>query len=138
MTTKKHEVPQELLASLLAHYKQPEDMIGENGQLKQPTKRLLQKALDAQLTEHLGHDQHETLANASGNNHNGKSGKSGKTLKGDFGELRIEVPCDCHGSFEPRLIPKHQPRWAGFDDKIMWKSGRSSKRPTPSSRCTCL
>jgi putative transposase len=116
MNTKKHEVPQELLTSLLANYKKPEDLIGENGLLKQLTKLLVEKALDAELTEHLGHERHESVANASGNTRNGKSKK---TLKGDFGELPIEVPRDRHGSFEPQLIPKHQTHWAGFDDKII-------------------
>ncbi len=116
MTTKKHEVSEELLASLLADYKKPEDLIGENGLLKQLTKLLVEKALDAELTEHLGHDRHETVANASGNTRNGKSKK---TLKGEFGELPIEVPRDRKGTFEPQIIPKHQTRWAGFDDKII-------------------
>ena len=116
MTTKKHEVPEELLASLLADYKKPEDLIGENGLLKQLTKRLVEKALEAELTEHLGHDCHQTVANTLGNTRNGKSKK---TLKGEFGELPIEVPRDRKGSFEPQLIPKHQTRWAGFDDKII-------------------
>lgn len=116
MTTKKHEVPEELLASLLADYKKPEDLIGENGLLKQLTKRLVEKALEAELTEHLGHDRHQTVANTSGNTRNGKSKK---TLKGEFGELPIEVPRDRKGSFEPQLIPKHQTRWSGFDDKIV-------------------
>lgn len=116
MTTKKHEVPQELLASLLADYKKPEDLIGENGLLKQLTKLLVEKALDVELTEHLGHERHEAVANASGN---ARNGKSKKTLKGEFGELPIEVPRDRHGSFEPQLIPKHQTGWNGFDDKII-------------------
>ena len=116
MTTKKHEVPEELLSGLLANYKKPEDLIGENGLLKQLTKLLVEKALDAELTEHLGHDRHQSVANASGNTRNGKSKK---TLKGEFGELPIEVPRDRHGSFEPQLIPKHQTRWNGFDDKII-------------------
>ena len=116
MSTKKHEVPEELLSGLLANYKKPEDLIGENGLLKQLTKLLVEKALDAELTEHLGHDRHEAVANASGNTRNGKSKK---TLKGEFGELPIEVPRDRHGSFEPQLIPKHQTRWTGFDDKII-------------------
>ena len=116
MTTKKHEVPEELLASLLADYKKPEDLIGENGLLKQLTKLLVEKALDAELTEHLGHDRHEAVANASGNTRNGKSRK---TLKGEFGELPIEVPRDRKGTFEPQIIPKHQTRWSGFDDKII-------------------
>ena len=116
MSTKKHEVPEELLSGLLANYKKPEDLIGENGLLKQLTKLLVEKALDAELTEHLGHDRHESVANTSGNTRNGKSKK---TLKGEFGELPIEVPRDRHGSFEPQLIPKHQTRWMGFDDKII-------------------
>ena len=116
MTPKKHDVPKELLSSLLANYKKPEDLIGENGLLKQLTRLLVERALDAELTEHLGYDRHETVANASGNTRNGKSRK---TLKGDFGELPIEVRRDRHGSFEPQLIPKHHIRWAGFEDKII-------------------
>lgn len=116
MSTKKHEVPEELLSGLLANYKKPEDLIGENSLLKQLTKLLVERALDAELTEHLGHERHETVANTAGNTRNGKSKK---TLKGEFGELPIEVPRDRHGSFEPQLIPKHQTRWAGFDDKII-------------------
>nr|WP_315229124.1 IS256 family transposase [uncultured Albidiferax sp.] len=116
MKTKKHEVRQELLSSLLAKYKKPEDLIGENGLLNQLTKLLVEKALDTELTHHLGHARHEAVANASGNTRNGKSKK---TLKGEFGELPIEVPRDRHGSFEPQLVPKHQTRWAGFDDKVI-------------------
>ena len=113
---KKHDVPESLLASLLADYKKPEDLIGENGLLKQLTKLLVEKALDAELTEHLGHGKNEPVANPGGNTRNGKSRK---TLKGEFGELPIEIPRDRHGTFEPQLIPKHQTRWAGFDEKIL-------------------
>ena len=116
MSKKKHDVPEELLAGLLANYKKPEDLIGEEGLLKHLTKLVVERALEAEMTEHLGHGKHEPVANASGNTRNGKSRK---TLKGDFGELPIEVPRDRHGSFEPQLIPKHQTRWAGFDDKIL-------------------
>ena len=116
MSKKKHEVPEELLAGLLANYKKPEDLIGEEGLLKYLTKRVVERALEAEMTEHLGHGKHEQVANASGNTRNGKSRK---TLKGEFGALPIEVPRDRHGSFEPQLIPKHQTRWAGFDDKIL-------------------
>jgi len=116
MTTRKHEVPDELLSSLLADYKKPEDLIGENGLLKQLTKLLVERALDAEMTEHLGHDKHEPVANPNGNTRNGRSRK---TLKGEFGELPIEIPRDRHGSFEPQLVPKHQTRWNGFDEKIL-------------------
>jgi putative transposase len=116
MSTKKHAVPEELLAGLLADYKKPEDLIGENGLLKQLTKLLVERALDAELAEHLGHGKNEPVANDAGNTRNGKSRK---TIKGDFGELPIEIPRDRHGTFEPQLIPKHQTRWSGFDDKIL-------------------
>lgn len=116
MSTKKHDVPEALLTGLLADYQKPEDLIGENGLLKQLTKLLVEKALDAEMAAHLGHAKHEPVANPTGNTRNGKSRK---TLKGDFGELPIEIPRDRHGSFEPLLIPKHQTRWTGFDDKVI-------------------
>jgi putative transposase len=116
MSSKKHDVPEALLTSLLANYQKPEDLIGENGLLKQLTKLLVEKALDAELANHLGHDKNQPVANPTGNTRNGKSKK---TLKGEFGELPIDIPRDRDGSFEPQLIPKHQTRWAGFDDKII-------------------
>jgi len=116
MSIKKHDVPEALLTSLLANYQKPEDLIGEHGLLKQLTKLLVEKALDTELAEHLGHAKHEPVVNGVGNTRNGKSRK---TLKGEFGELPIEVPRDRHGTFEPKLIPKHQTRWSGFDDKVI-------------------
>lgn len=113
---KKHDVPSDLLDSLLSNYSKPEDLIGENGLLKQLTKLLVEKALDAEMTEHLGHDKHAPVANATGNTRNGRSRK---TLQGDFGQLPIEIPRDRDGTFEPKLVPKHQTRWSGFDDKIL-------------------
>ena len=112
----KREVPKELIDGLLADYKKPEDLIGENGLLKQLTKMLVERALDAEIAEHLGHGKNELVTNLSGN---ARNGKSKKTLKGEFGELPIEIPRDRQGSFEPQLIPKHQTRWSGFDDKIL-------------------
>ena len=116
MSTRKHDVPNELLDELLSDYQRPEDLIGENGLLKQLTKRLVERALDAEMTAHLGHERHAPVANASGNTRNGRSRK---TLKGEFGELPIEVPRDREGSFEPQIVPKHQTRWTGFDDKVL-------------------
>ena len=109
-------VSNELIDSLLADYKKPEDLIGENGLLKQLTKRLVERALQAEMAQHLGHAKNDSVANATGNTRNGKSRK---TLKGEFGELPIEIPRDRHGSFEPQIIPKHQTRWDGFDEKIL-------------------
>lgn len=106
----------ELIDSLLADYKKPEDLIGEHGLLKQLTRKLVERALEAEMAEHLGHARNEAVANPAGNTRNGKSKK---TLKGEFGELPIEIPRDRHGSLEPQIIPKHQTRWTGFDDKIL-------------------
>ena len=116
MTVDKKALPPELIDGLLANYQRPEDLIGKDGLLKQLTKALVERALQAEMAEHLGHGKHEPVENAAGNTRNGKSQK---TLKGDFGALPIDVPRDRHGSFEPQLIPKHQTRWTGFDDKIL-------------------
>jgi len=105
MSERKHNVPRELLDSLLANYKTPEDLISDQGLLKQLTKLLVEKALDVEMTEHLDHDRHSAVGNESGNTRNGRSRK---TLKGEFGHLPIEVPRDRHGSFEPKLIPMHK------------------------------
>ena len=109
-------LPTDLIDSLLSNYKKPEDIIGEHGLLKQLTKALVERALEVEMVEHLGHGKNGAVTNPTGNTRNGKSSK---TLKGDFGELPIEIPRDRHGSFEPQLIPKHQTRWTGFDDKIL-------------------
>jgi len=115
MTQRKVVTP-DLIDLLLADYQKPEDLIGENGILKQLTKAIVERALQAELAEHLGHNKHESVANDSGNTRNGSSAK---TLKGDFGALPIDIPRDRDGSFEPRLVAKHQTRWTGFDDKIL-------------------
>ncbi|MBE1426973.1 putative transposase [Desulfomicrobium macestii] len=115
MTARK-PLPVDLIDALLADYKKPEDLIGEEGLLKQLTKALVERALNAEMTDHLGHSKHAPVANPGGNTRNGKSRK---TLKGDFGEFPIEVPRDRQGTFEPQLIGKHQTRWTGFDDKIL-------------------
>ena len=106
----------QLADSLLTNYKKPEDLIGENGLLKQLTKMLVERALEAEMAEHLGHDKSESVTNATGN---ARNGHSAKTLKGEFGELPLDIPRDRQGAFEPQLIGKHQTRWMGFDDKII-------------------
>ena len=114
--TPKNTFPNELIDSLLSNYKEPEDILGEHGLLKQLTKALLERALQAEMTDHLGHSKHSSVSNETGN---ARNGKSHKTLKGDFGTLAIEIPRDRDSSFEPKIIPKHQTRWTGFDDKII-------------------
>lgn len=116
MTETQKPLSNELIDALLSDYKKPEDLVGENGLLKQLTKALVERALQAEITEHLGHNKNQLVANDTGNTRNGKSKK---TLKGDFGALPISIPRDREGTFEPQIITRHQTRWTGFDDKIL-------------------
>jgi len=115
-----------LIDELLANYQKPEDIIGEKGLLKQLTKALLERAMKAELTEHLGYDKHDSAGHNSGNSRNGVTTK---TLKGDFGEMPLETPRDRQGTFEPKIIGKGQTRFTGFDDKIisMYSRGMSTR-----------
>ena len=110
------EMDKGLIDKLLADYEKPEDLIGENGLLKQLTKALVERALQAELTTHLGYEKHDPEGHNSGNTRNGSSSKR---LKGDFGTVEIEVPRDRQASFDPKLVPKGQTRFQGFDDKIL-------------------
>jgi putative transposase len=106
----------DLIDKLLEGYQKPEDLIGENGLLKQLTKALVERALSAELTHHLGYSKHDPIGRRRGNSRNGKSRKM---LQGDFGQVEIEVPRDRAGDFEPQIVGKHQRRFSGFDDKIL-------------------
>lgn len=116
MTVDNKLIDDELIDNLLKGYQKPEDLIGENGLLKQLTKRLLERAMSAELTEHVGYERHDVGGQNSGNSRNGKSAK---TLKGTFGTMPIEVPRDRNGSFEPQIVGKHQTRFTGFDENII-------------------
>ena len=109
-------IDNELIDDLLKDYKKPEDVIGENGLLKQLTKQLLERAMAAELTEHVGYEKHDPGGNNSGNSRNGKSAK---TIKGSFGRMPLAVPRDRNGTFEPQIIEKHQTRFTGFDENII-------------------
>ncbi len=87
---------------MIKDYQKPEDIIGENGLLKQLTKALVERALKSELTQHLGYGKNEEAAAAAGTNR--RNGSSRKTLTGDFGKLEIAVPRDREGTFEP-LMP---------------------------------
>src|SRR5215203_2084674 len=115
-----------LVDQLLADYKKPEQIIGENGLLKQLTKVLLERAMNAELDDHLGYGKHDPVGYNSGNSRNGTTKKK---LKGDFGEVELETPRDRNGTFEPKIVAKHQTRFTGFDDKIlsMYARGMSTR-----------
>ena len=116
MTKETTPINLDLIDQLLKDYKSPEDVLGENGLLKQLTKAVLERALKAELTHHLGYEKHSPEGQNSGNSRNGKTKK---TLKGEFGTLPIEVPRDRNSTFEPQIVAKGQTRFEGFDDKIL-------------------
>jgi putative transposase len=104
----------EVIDELLKGCGKPEDVIGENGLLKQLTKALLERALRSEMTHHLGYEKH-----GRGAAENARNGSSEKTIQGDFGKITVEIPRDRNGEFEPQILPKHQRRFTGFDKKIL-------------------
>ena len=92
--------PKELLDELLKDCKTPEDLLGKNGVLKQLTKELMERMLEAEMTDHLGYDKHAPEGRGSGNSRNGTSAK---TIQGDHGVVPLEVPRDRNGEFEPQV-----------------------------------
>lgn len=112
----KKPIRKELLDELLAEYANPEDLTGPEGLLKRLTGALVERALQSELTEHLGYEPGAAEGQGSGNSRNG-SGK--KTLRTEQGDVTVEVPRDRNGTFEPQLVKKHQRSFKGFDDKIL-------------------
>ena len=105
-----------LIDELLQNCHDSKDILGKDGLLKQLTKRLVERTLEAELTDHLGYEPHSLKGHGSGNNRNGKGHK---TVQSDSGALEIEVPRDRNGTFEPQLVKKRQRRLEGFDDKVL-------------------
>ena len=106
----------ELLDELLADYETPEDLLGEEGLFKQLKKALLERALGAELSDHLGYEKGDPAGRGTGNSRNGHSGKT--VLTGD-GAVELAVPRDRNGTFEPAIVPKGERRLDGFDDRIL-------------------
>lgn len=94
-------------------------LTGEGGLLQQLTKRLLESALEGEITDHLGHEKHERAE--SGNTRNGTRSK---TVITDVGPIEIEVPRDRAGSFEPQIVKKRQRRLGGVDEMVLSLSAR--------------
>src|SRR5437763_453178 len=106
----------EVIDELLAGACTEEEIVGPGGVLAQLTKRLVERAMSAELTEHLGYEPHQEPPGGTGNNRNGSTAK---TLASEHGPVRIETPRDRKGSFEPQIIRKGQRRFERFDDKIL-------------------
>lgn len=109
-------IREEILDELLGDYQGPGDLLGPDGLLKQLTGALINRAMGAELTHHLGYPSGGTPPDGQGNRRNGLGEK---TLRTDVGPVTVQVPRDRDGSFEPQLVPKHQRHFDGFDDKIL-------------------
>jgi putative transposase len=109
-------IPKDLLDALMKDYMNPEDLIGETGPLKQLTKQMLERAMQAEMPKHLGYEKNATADKKTTNSRNGSYPKR---IKDEFGNLDIEVPRDRDASFEPIILPNGQSRFTGFDDKII-------------------
>src|SRR5207247_5014205 len=106
----------EVIDELLAGARSEEEIVGPGGVLAQLTKRLVERAMPAELTEYLGYEPHQEPPGGTGNTRNGSTAK---TLATEQGPVRIETPRDRKGSFEPQIVRKGQRRFEGFDDKIL-------------------
>jgi len=109
-------IREEILDELLGDYQGPEDLLGPDGLLKQLTGALINRAMGAELTHHLGYAPRGEPPEEQSNRRNGAGEK---TLRTDAGPITIQVPRDREGSFEPQIVPKHQRHFDGFDDKIL-------------------
>nr|WP_234658995.1 IS256 family transposase [Agromyces marinus] len=92
------------------------ELTGPNGLLTGLTRQVLQSALEAELADHLGYDRYAVDGRGSGNSRNGSSPK---TVRTEIGEVTVQVPRDRGGTFEPRIVPKHQRRLDGFDQNVL-------------------
>ena len=112
--------------------KTEEEIVGPGGLLSQLTKRLVERAMEVELTDHLGYEPHQEPPGGAGNTRNGSTPK---TLGTEHGPVEIRTPRDRDGSFEPKIVRKRQRRFEGFDEKILALYARGSRRGT--SRLTC-
>jgi putative transposase len=110
------KLPDDVVDELLAGARTEEEIVGPGGLLSQLTKRLVERALEVELTDHVGYDRHHEPPGGTGNTRNGSTPKR---LITEHGEVRVDTPRDRDGSFEPKIVKKRQRRFEGFDDKIL-------------------
>jgi putative transposase len=96
-------------------------LTGEGGLLQQLTKRVLESALDGEITDHVGYDKHDPAGKGSGNTRNGSRTK---TVLTDVGPVQVRVPRDAAGTFEPQIVRKRQRRLSGVDDLVLSLSAK--------------
>ena len=110
------EISDEVIDQLLGGARTEEEIAGPGGLLAQLTKRLIERALEVELTEHLGYEPHLEPPGGAGNTRNGSTPK---TLITDQGPVPLDTPRDRDGSFDPKIVRKRQRRFVGFDEKIL-------------------
>jgi putative transposase len=109
-------ISDEVIDELLGGASSEEEIVGPGGLLAQLTKRLVERAMEVELTDHLGYEPHREPPGGTGN---ARNGSTPKTLITDQGPVPIDTPRDRDGSFEPKIVRKRQRRFQGFDDKIL-------------------
>jgi putative transposase len=109
-------LPDEVLDELLAGAQGEQEIVGPGGLLSQLTKRLVERAMEVELTDHLGYEPHAEPPGGAGN---ARNGSTPKTLITEQGPVRIDAPRDRAGTFEPQIVRKRQRRFEGFDEKIL-------------------
>lgn len=122
----REQLTDELIDELLAGRRGEREILGPDGLLGDLTKRLVERAMESELTEHLGYEPGQAPPGGAGN---ARNGRTGKTLLTDHGEVRIETPRDRQGTFEPQIVPKNKRRLAGLDEKIiaLYAGGMSTR-----------
>ena len=108
-------ISDEVIDQLLAGARTEEEIAGPGGLLAALTKRLVERAMEVELTDHLGYEPHQEPPGGADT----RNGTSPKTLVTEHGQVPIEAPRDRDGSFAPQIVRKRQRRFQGFDDKIL-------------------
>ncbi len=106
----------EVIDELLAGARTPAEITGPGGLLASLLKRVLERAMEVELNEHLGYEPHLEPPGGVGNTRNGSTSK---TLLTEHGPIPLETPRDRNGTFQPRMVRKRQRRFEGFDGKIL-------------------
>jgi putative transposase len=110
------KLPDHLVDELLAGADSEEEIVGPGGLLSQLTQRLVERAMEVELSDHLGYEPHREPPGGAGNTRNGSTRK---TLATEHGPVEIRTPRDRDGSFDPKIVRKRQRRFEGFDEKIL-------------------
>ena len=112
----RRQLPDDVVDALLAGASTEEEIVGPGGVLSQLTKRLVERALEVEITDHVGYERHQE---PPGGAQNTRNGSTPKRLITEHGEVPIDTPRDRDGSFSPKIVKKRQRRFEGFDDKIL-------------------